>query len=386
LANIDNKLSMSLFLRASIPKSIFTMGENSMQIPVTKVSPAMERRKPDDESKLGFGVLMSNHMFKLDFHIDRGWHSARIEPYGPIQLYPAAAVLHYAQEAFEGLKAYRSAGGEVLLFRPRANLARMSQTCQRLCIPAYPEDLVLEVMKQLIALDRDWVPSAPGTSLYVRPNIIATEPFLGVREAHEYLLYIITGPVGAYYPEGFAPIKIMVEDKYTRAAPGGVGEAKTAGNYASSLKAQIEAHKKGYTQVLWLDGKERRYVEEVGTMNIFFKFKGELATAPLDGTILPGITRDSIITLAGDMGITVNERPIAIDEVTEKARSGELEEVFGAGTAAVVSPVSILHYQDTDYEISGGQTGPLAQKLFDTIVAIQYGEGEDPYGWREKIL
>jgi len=357
-----------------------------MQIPVTKVSPAMRRRKPDDESKLGFGVLMSNHMFKLDYNADRGWHSARIEPYGPIQLYPAAAVLHYAQEAFEGLKAYRSAGGDILLFRPRSNLARMSRTCKRLCIPAYPEDLVLEGMKQLIALDKDWVPSAPGTSLYVRPNIIATEPFLGVREAHEYLLYIITGPVGAYYPEGFAPVKIMVEDTYTRAAPGGVGEAKTAGNYASSLKAQVEAHKKGFTQVLWLDGKERRYVEEVGTMNIFFKFKGELATAPLDGTILPGITRDSIITLAKDLGITVSERPIAIDEVIDKARSGELEEVFGSGTAAVVSPVSTLRYQGTDYEISGGKTGPLAQKLFDTIVAIQYGEAEDPYGWREKVV
>jgi branched-chain amino acid aminotransferase len=357
-----------------------------MQIPVTKVSPAMARRKPDDESKLGFGVLMSNHMFKLDYNADRGWHSARIEPYAPLQLYPAAAVLHYAQEAFEGLKAYRSAGGEILLFRPRANFARMSRTCKRLCIPAYPEDLVMEGMKQLIAVDKDWVPSAPGTSLYVRPNIIATEPFLGVREAHEYLLYIITGPVGAYYPEGFAPVKIMVEDTYTRAAPGGVGEAKTAGNYASSLKAQIDAHKRGFTQVLWLDGKERRYIEEVGTMNIFFKFKGELATPPLGGTILPGITRDSIITLARDLGITVNERPIAIDEVTEKARSGELEEVFGSGTAAVVSPVSTLRYQDTDYEISGGKTGPLAQKLFDTIVAIQYGEAEDLYGWREKVV
>jgi branched-chain amino acid aminotransferase len=362
------------------------MGENSMQIPVTKISPAMARRKPEDESKLGFGVLMSNHMFKLDYHVDRGWHSARIEPYGPIQLSPAAAVLHYAQEAFEGLKAYRSAGGDILLFRPRSNLARMSRTCERLCIPAYPEDLVLEGMKQLITLDGEWVPSAPGTSLYVRPNIIATEPFLGVREAHEYLFYIITGPVGAYYPEGFAPVKIMVEDTFTRAAPGGVGEAKTAGNYASSLKAQVEAHKKGFTQVLWLDGKERRYVEEVGTMNIFFKFKDELATAPLGGTILPGITRDSIITLAKDMGIKVSERPIAIDEVIGKARSGELDEVFGSGTAAVVSPVSMLRYQNTDYEISGGKTGPLAQKLFDTIVAIQYGEAEDPYGWREKVV
>jgi branched-chain amino acid aminotransferase len=357
-----------------------------MQIPVTKVRPAMARRKPGDESKLGFGVLMSNHMFKLDYNPDRGWHSPRIEPYGPLHLSPAAAVLHYAQEAFEGLKAYRSAGGEIFLFRPRANLDRMSRTCQRLCIPAYPEELVLEGMKQLVALDREWVPSAPGTSLYVRPTIIATEPFLGVRVAREYLLYIITGPVGAYYPEGFAPVKIMVEDTYTRAAPGGVGEVKTSGNYAASLKAQVEAHKQGFTQVLWLDGKERRYVEEVGTMNIFFKFKGELATAPLSGTILPGITRDSIITLTKDMGLTVRERLIPIDEVIDKARSGELEEVFGSGTAAVVSPVSTLHYQGTGYKISGGKAGPLAQKLFDTLTAIQYGAAEDPHGWMEKIV
>ncbi|MEW5723377.1 MAG: branched-chain amino acid aminotransferase [Thermodesulfobacteriota bacterium] len=357
-----------------------------MQIAVNQISPALARRKPDDESKLGFGVLVANHMFKLDYNLEQGWHSPRLEPYGPLHLYPAAAVLHYAQEAFEGLKAYRSAGGEIFLFRPRANLARMSRTCQRLCIPAFPEELVLEGMKQLIALDRDWVPSAPGTSLYIRPTIIATEPFLGVREAHEYLLFIITGPVGAYYPEGFAPVKIMVEDTYTRAAPGGVGEAKTSGNYAASLKAQIEAHKKGFTQVLWLDGKERRYVEEVGTMNIFFKFKDELATAPLGGTILPGITRDSIITLAKDMGLKVAERLISIDEVIDKARSGELEEVFGSGTAAVVSPVSTLQYQGKDYQISGGRTGPLAQKLFDTIVAIQYGTAEDTHGWREKVI
>src|SRR4030042_3293240 len=320
------------------PEPLSGSGENSMQRAVTKVSPAMARQKPDDESKLGFGVLMSNHMFKLDYNADRGWHSPRIEPYGPIHLYPARAVLPHAPEGVEGLKSYRSARGEIFLFRPRSNLARMSRTCQRLCIPAYPEELVLEGMKHVITLDRDWVPSAPGTSLYIRPTIIATEPFLGVREANEYLFYIITGPVGAYYPEGFAPVKIMVEDTYTRAAPGGMGEAKTAGNYAASLKAQVEAHKRGFTQVLWLDGKERKYVAEVGTMNIFFKFKGELATAPLGGTILPGITRDSIITLAKDMGLKVAERLISIDEVIDKARSGELEEVFGSGTAALGAP------------------------------------------------
>jgi len=356
-----------------------------MKIPVIKVQPAMAKQKLIDESKLGFGVYMSNHMFKLDYTAEDSWHNPRIEPYAPLQLYPAAAILHYAQEAFEGLKAYRSKKDEILLFRPWENIKRMSRTCGQLCIPAYPEELVYDAVKQLITVDKDWVPSSPGTSLYVRPNIIATEPFLGLRPANEYLLYIITGPVGPYYPEGFAPVKIMVEDTYIRTAPGGIGEAKTAGNYAASLKAQVEANEKGFNQVLWLDGRERKYIEEVGSMNIFFKFKEELVTAPLGGTILPGITRNSIITMTKDMGLNVKERQITIAEVIDKIRSGELEEVFGSGTAAIVSPVSVLHYKGQDYEISDGQTGPLTQKLFDQLIAIQYGEAEDPYGWMEII-
>ena len=352
-----------------------------MEIPVTSPRRYMMRRKIEDESKLGFGQYFSNHMFLLNFDRKNGWHNPRIEPYGPFSMDPASVVLHYGQEVFEGLKAYNT-NGEISLFRPMMNIQRMSRSCNRLCIPAYPEDLVYEAMKKLVLLDRDWVPTSPGTSLYVRPTVIATEPFLGVRPADEYLLYIITGPVGAYYATGFAPVKIMVEDKYTRAAPGGVGEAKTSGNYASGLKAQEEAHEKGFTQVLWLDGKDRKYVEEVGTMNIMFKFKDELATAPLDGTILPGVTRDSVLTVAKDMGLKVTERKIPIDEVLDKIKSKELEEVFGTGTAAVISPVSSLSYKGQDYTVGDGKTGKLAQELFDIITGIQLGTREDPYGWR----
>ena len=352
-----------------------------MEIPVTNPRPYMMRKKPEDESKLGFGQYFSNHMFLMDFNREKGWHDPRIVPYGPFSMDPASVVLHYAQEVFEGLKAYNTKG-QISLFRPMENIKRMSRSCDRICIPAYPEDVVYEGMKKLVMIDREWVPSAPGTSLYIRPTIIATEPFLGVRPADEYLLYVITGPVGAYYATGFAPVNILVEDRYTRAAPGGVGEAKTSGNYAAALKAQMEAHDKGFSQVLWLDGKERKYVEEVGTMNIMFKFKDELVTAPLDGTILPGITRKSVLTLAKDMGLTINERKLSIDEVTEKAASGELEEVFGTGTAAVIAPVSSLSYKGQDYKIGTGQTGKLAQQLFDSITAIQLGTKEDPYGWR----
>ncbi len=356
-----------------------------MEIPIQKISPGMARRKLDDETQLGFGVIMSNHMFMMDYNLEKKWHDPRIEPYGPLHLYPAAAILHYAQEAFEGLKAYRSKTDEIYLFRPKDNLKRMSRTCDRMCIPPFSEELVLEGLRKLLAVDRDWIPSSPGTSLYIRPNVVATEAFIGVRPAHEYLFYIITGPVGAYYPEGFAPVKIMVEDSYSRAAPGGVGGAKTAGNYGATLKGQIEAHDKGYSQVLWLDSRDHQYVEEVGTTNIFFKLKDELVTPPLAGTILPGITRDSVITLAKDIGLNVQERAISIDEIVSAIQVGELEEVFCSGTAAVISPVSVLHFKGQDYGIGNGKDYLLAQELFDTLIAIQYGEADDPHGWREKV-
>ena len=356
-----------------------------MDIPVQLVGPGMARSKPEDESKLGFGVYVSNHMFLLDYRAGDGWHSPRIVPFGPLLMNPAAMVLHYGQEVFDGHKAYRGPKGEVALFRPMDNIKRLSRSAKRMCIPPFPEDLVHQGMVKLIQVDRDWTPSSPGTSLYVRPNIIGTEPFLGVRPAEELLLYIILSPVGAYYPEGFAPVSILVEEDYVRAAPGGIGEAKTAANYAAGLKAQVEAHGKGYTQVLWLDAVERKYIEEVGTMNIVFKFKDELVTPPLGGTILPGITRDSILTMARDMGLPVNERQVAIEEVIDKAKSGDLEEVFGVGTAAVVSPVGRLGYRGEDLTINGGQAGPLAQELFQKLTDLQYGQGPDPYGWREVV-
>ena len=356
-----------------------------MDISVTMARPGMARNKPADESKLGFGIYFSNHMFLLDYRIDAGWHNPRIEPYRSFVIDPAATVLHYGQEVFDGHKAYRMPDNKIALFRARDNLKRMNRSAERVCIPAYPEDLVYESMKRLIQIDKDWIPSAPQTSLYIRPTIIATEPFLGVRPADEYLLYIITGPVGAYYPEGFAPVKILVEDTYVRAAPGGLGEAKTSANYAASLKAQIEAHGKGYTQVLWLDAREQRYVEEVGTMNICFKFKDELVTPPLTGTILPGITRDSILTICRDMGFHVNERQVSIDEVIDKARSGELEEVFGTGTAAVISPVACLGYKGEDITVADGQAGKLSRELFKRLTDLQYGLADDPYDWLEVI-
>ncbi len=356
-----------------------------MDIPITLIRPGMARQKPADESKLGFGIYFSNHMFILDFEIKRGWHSPRIVPYAPFILDPAAVVLHYGQEVFEGHKAYRHPDNRIALFRARDNLKRMHHSCEQLCIPEFPADLVYAGMKKLVRLDQSWIPSAPGTSLYVRPTIIATEAFLGVRPAHEYIFYIITGPVGAYYPEGFNPVTILVETNYVRAAPGGLGQAKTSGNYAASLRAQVEAHAKGFTQVLWLDAVERRWVEEVGTMNICFKFKDELVTPPLAGTILPGITRASILAMCREMGLVVNERPVSIDEVIDKAKSGELEEAFGVGTAAVVSPVASFGYKNEQVTVADGQTGKLARELFQKLTDLQYGLAPDTYGWLDFV-
>lgn len=356
-----------------------------MDIPITLIRPGMARQKPADESKLGFGIYFSNHMFILDFEIKRGWHSPRIVPYAPFILDPAAVVLHYGQEVFDGHKAYRHPDNRIALFRARDNLKRMHQSCEQLCIPEFPADLVYAGLKKLVRVDQNWIPSAPGTSLYVRPTIIATEAFLGVRPAHEYIFYIITGPVGAYYPEGFNPVTILVETNYVRAAPGGLGQAKTSGNYAASLRAQVEAHAKGFTQVLWLDAVERRWVEEVGTMNICFKFKDELVTPPLAGTILPGITRASILTMCREMGLVVNERPVSIDEVIDKAKSGELEEAFGLGTAAVVSPVASFGYKNEQVTVADGQTGKLARELFQKLTDLQYGLAPDTYGWLDFV-
>ena len=336
--------------------------------------------KPDD-ANLGFGTLFTDHMFNMDYTLDGGWQAARIEPYGSIEMDPATMFLHYGQGVFEGLKASRTDSGQIQLFRPQENIKRLNRSCRRLCIPEVDEDFALESLKQLIALEKDWVPGAPETSLYIRPTIIAMDPFLGVRASHNYRYFIILSPVGAYYPEGFNPVKILVTSDLVRAVRGGVGEAKTPGNYAASLLAGEQAHEAGYTQVLWLDGVEQKYLEEVGSMNIFFVIDDEIVTPELNGSILPGVTRKSVIELAKHWNQKVSERKVSIDELFEAHAAGKLREVFGSGTAAVISPVGLIKYGDQVITINDNQTGPVAQKLYNAITDIQYGKAEDPLGW-----
>jgi branched-chain amino acid aminotransferase len=338
------------------------------------------KSKPDD-ANLGFGTLFTDHMFNMDYNLDGGWHAARIEPYGSIEMDPATMFLHYGQGVFEGLKAYRTDSGQIQLFRPQENIKRLNRSCRRLCIPVVDEDFALESLKRLIALEKDWVPGAPETSLYIRPTIIAMDPFLGVRASHNYRYFIILSPVGAYYPEGFNPVKILVTSDLVRAVRGGVGEAKTPGNYAASLLAGEQAHEAGYTQVLWLDGVEQKYLEEVGSMNIFFVIDDEIVTPELNGSILPGVTRKSVIELAKHWNQKVSERKVSIDELFEAHAAGKLREVFGSGTAAVISPVGLIKYGDQVITINDNQTGPVAQKLYNAITDIQYGKAEDPLGW-----
>jgi branched-chain amino acid aminotransferase len=351
-----------------------------------KISPAKKlKKRPANESKLGFGDIFTDHMFLMDYETAKGWFNPRIVPYRPLRIDPAAMVLHYGQEVFEGLKAYRGQDNGIYLFRARDNFVRLNRSALRVCMPEVDIDFAMEALKKLVLLDKKWVPRSRGTSLYIRPNMIAVEPHLGVRPAKSYLFYIIIGPVGAYYKEGLNPVKIYVEDKYIRAALGGLGEAKTLANYAASLLAAEEAKQKGFTQVLWLDGVQRKYVEEVGTMNMFFVIDDEVITAPLEGTILPGITRDSVIHMVKDWGMKMSERFLGVDEVIGAAQDGRLREAFGTGTAAVISPVGQITYKGKDYVVAGGKMGDLSQKLYDEIVAIQYAEKPDPYGWREKI-
>jgi len=342
------------------------------------------KTKPDAD-RLGFGTLFTDHMFNMDYDPDRGWHNPRIEPYSPIAMEPSTMVLHYGQGVFEGLKAYRTAGGGIQLFRPQENLKRMNNSCRMLCIPEFDEGFLLQALKKLLQIEKDWVPNAPETSLYIRPTIVAMDPYLGVRASHTYRFFIILSPVGAYYPEGFNPVKIQVTREHVRAVRGGVGEAKTLGNYAASLLAGDKAHEAGYTQVLWLDGVELKYVEEVGSMNIFFVLGEELVTPALNGSILPGITRDSVLALGRKWGLTVSERLISIDEVVTAHESGQLKEIFGSGTAAVISPVGELNYDGRSFAIGGNQVGPLAQKFYNTITEIQYGAADDTMGWVETV-
>ena len=353
-----------------------------MKLTITKTDQL--KTKPDD-SKLSFGTIFTDYMFNMDYNPQDGWHNPRIEPYASIDMDPATMVLHYGQGVFEGLKAYRTETGAVQLFRPRDNFKRLNNSSRRLCIPEIDEGLALDFLKKLLTIEKDWVPSAPGTSLYIRPTIIATDPFLGVRASHTYRFFIILSPVGAYYAEGFNPVKIWVTRHYVRAVRGGVGEAKTPGNYAASLYAAEQAHKHGYTQVLWLDGIEQEYIEEVGAMNIFFVIDGELITPMLNGSILPGITRDSVMGLAKMWGIKVSERKIGISEVIDVHAAGKLDEIFGSGTAAVISPVGEIKYGDTVITVSDGKVGAMAKKFYKELTDIQYGKTQDPAGWIEPI-
>ena len=347
-----------------------------------RISRATAKKPKPKDSELTFGTVFTDYMFVADFQEEKGWYDPRIEPYGPLALDPAAAVLHYAQAVFDGLKAFRGRDGKVRLFRPQKHVERLIQSSQRLCIPPLDPDLALKSLVTLVGIEKDWVPSTVGTSLYVRPTIIANEPFLGVRPAKSYIYYVILSPVGAYYPEGINPVKILVVDKYVRAVEGGVGSAKTGVNYAASLYAAEEAKHAGFTQVLWLDGRERKYLDEVGTMNIMLKIGDEVITPSLGhGTILPGVTRDSALTLMREWGLRVSEREVSIDEVARAARQGALKEVWGTGTAAVISPVGELAHRGERIVINQGKIGELTQKLYDTIVGIQYGTMPDTRGW-----
>lgn len=342
------------------------------------------KQKPDF-SQLSFGKTFTDYMFIMDY--DNGcWHSQRIVPYGPVEFSPASCVLHYGQALFEGMKAYKGDAGQVYLFRPKENFKRLNEGCRRLCIPEFDEQTALEALNELIDIERNWVPEIPGSSLYIRPFIIADEEVLGVHSAKKYKFIIILSPVGSYYSGGLSPIDILVEDIYVRSAPqGGTGAVKAIGNYAASLKGQQRAENGGFSQVLWLDGIHRRFVEEVGSMNIFFVFDDEICTPALSGSILPGITRRSVIELAKNMGVDVVQRAIAIDEIVSRAHDGTLKEIFGTGTAVVVSPVGSLCFKGESVKVGGGSIGKFTQQLYDTLTGIQFGKIPDLFGWRVEV-
>ncbi len=353
-----------------------------MEFKVTKTE--KPKVKPE-ASTLKFGATFTDHMFVMEYTVEKGWHDGRIEPYGPISLDPSCTVFHYGQEMFEGLKAYKSAEGKVLLFRPEMNGERTNRTCQRLCMPEMDVDLYVDAVKAIVDVDQDWIPTEPGTSLYIRPFMIATQPYLGVSPSASYKFIIILSPVGPYYSKGLAPTSLYVEDKYARSVVGGTGEAKCGGNYAAGMLAQKEASEKGFDQILWLDGVNRKYVEEVGTSNAFFVIGDEVVTPPLGGTILPGITRNSVMHLLSDLGYKVVEKKITIDEVIAAIESGELKESFATGTAAVISPVGELSYKGELFTINNKEIGKVAQLTYDSICGIQTGKLEDKFGWTVEV-
>ncbi len=341
--------------------------------------------KPTDESKLGFGRIFTDHMFIVEYDKGIGWHDARIVPYGPLCLDPASPVFHYAQEIFEGTKAYRLPNGEVGSFRLIDNARRMNRSADRTCMPALDEDFQVEAISRLIDLDRDWVPSSEGTSLYIRPTMIADGKSLGAHSAERFIYFVICAPSGSYYPDGMKPVRIRIEQRYVRAVKGGMGRAKTGGNYAASFKATKEAMDAGFNQVLWLDGREQKYVEEVGAMNMMFVIDGKIVTAELGDTILPGVTRDSVITLAKDRDMIVEERRISVKELYEAHAEGRLTEAFGTGTAAVISPVGELQYMGESIIINNREIGSVAQMFYDILTGIQRQTVEDVHGWTAVI-
>ena len=351
-----------------------------------KVTRAAQLKEKPDSSKLVFGKCMTDHMFIIDYDAGQGWHDARIIPYGPLMIDPAAKVLHYAEEIFEGLKAYRTADGSIQLFRVMDNIKRMNDSADRLCMPQIPEDMAFEGIKALVEMEQDWVPHEKDTSLYIRPFMIGLDAALGVHSSHHVQFIVVVCPVGAYYPEGLNPVKIYIEDEDVRAVKGGTGMAKTGGNYAASLRAGNRAEAKGYTQVLWLDGVHRKYIEEVGAMNVMFKVDGKILTPDLNGSVLPGITRRSCIQLLKDWGYEVEERRISAEELFEAAKNGKLEEAWGTGTAAVISPIGELAEGDEKCIINNNQIGEVTQKLYDQLTGIQWGRVEDPHNWITKIV
>ncbi|MCR5154434.1 MAG: branched-chain amino acid aminotransferase [Lachnospiraceae bacterium] len=343
------------------------------------------KQLPGKDDPLKFGTIFTDHMFIMNYETGKGWFDPRVVPYQPVVLDPSAMVFHYGQEVFEGLKAYKTEDGRTLLFRPDMNAKRENNSNRRLCIPEIPEEDFVQAVKAVVKTDEKWIPTKPGTSLYIRPFIIATDPFLGVRPSDTYQFIIILSPVGAYYPEGLNPVKIWIEDDYVRAVRGGIGETKTGGNYVASMAAQMKAHEEGYSQVLWLDGVERKYIEEVGAMNIFFKINGKVLTPKLNGSILPGITRNTCLELCREWGYPVEERKISVDELYEASVNGSMEEVWGTGTAAVISPVGHLRFEDKVMQIKDGGIGELSQKLYDTVTGIQLGKIKDTRGWTVEV-
>lgn len=353
-----------------------------MEIKFTKAEVLKE--KPDS-STLGFGKIFTDHMFMMDWNDEKGWYNARIVPFENLSIHPASTVLHYGSEIFEGLKAYRRKDGKVQLFRPIENIRRMNNSAERLCLPQIPEDMAMEILTKFVETEQDWTPNAEGTSLYLRPYMFGNDESLGVHAVHNATYVIIASPVGSYYKEGINPVKIMIEDEDVRAVRGGTGYAKCGGNYAASNRAGQRAEQKGYSQVLWLDGVERKYIEEVGAMNVMFKIGDEIVTPMLSGSILPGITRKSCIEVLKDKGYKVSERLLSIDELDEALKNGDLKEAWGCGTAAVVSPIGELCYKDVKYPINNGQIGEVTQMLYDTLTGIQWGKIEDTYGWTKEI-